>query len=141
FITLDGVVEEPSDWQETFDDDMLASMVEQLSQQDTVLMGRTTYEYWVDYWPTATDEPFATFINITPKFVASTTLDSVRWGTFDNIQQIKGDLATAITQLKQQPGKMIGTAGSPTLIRSLLHLGLLDTLQLLIHPVVAGKGK
>jgi dihydrofolate reductase len=46
-----------------------------------------------------------------------------------------------IARLKQQPGKNIGTAGSPTLVRSLLEQGLLDELILLVHPVVAGSGK
>src|SRR6266702_4682692 len=45
------------------------------------------------------------------------------------------------SRLRQQPGKNIGTAGSPTLVRSLLEQGLLDELILLVHPVVAGSGK
>lgn len=43
--------------------------------------------------------------------------------------------------MKQQPGKNIGTAGSPTLVQSLLKQGLLDELILLVHPVVVGSGK
>jgi dihydrofolate reductase len=54
---------------------------------------------------------------------------------------IKGNLAEVITKLKQQPGKNIGVTGSPTLVRSLLQSDLLDELTLMIHPVVAGRGK
>ncbi len=129
FITLDGVVESPDKWQEHFDEDMGEAMMEQLASQDAVLLGRVTYQEWASYWPSATDEPFASFINSTPKYV------------FSNSTLIKGDLAQEIAQLKRLPGKNIGTAGSPTLVRSLLEQGLLDELILLVHPVVAGSGK
>lgn len=46
-----------------------------------------------------------------------------------------------IARLKQLPGKNIGVAGSPTLVRSLLQDDLLDELTLMIHPVVVGSGK
>jgi dihydrofolate reductase len=139
FISLDGVVESPDQWQfDAFDEDMGASMMTQLGQQDAVLLGRVTYEEWADYWPTSNDEPFASFINITPKYVVSTTLDSVEWA---NSTLIKGNLAGEIDALKAQPGGIIGTAGSPGLVRSLLRQGLVDELLLMIHPVIAGKGK
>ncbi len=139
FMTLDGVVEAPGTWQEHFDEDMGEAMMEQLISQDTVLLGHVTYQEWAPYWPTATDEPFASFINSTPKYIFSNTLDSVE--AWQNSTLIKGDLAQEIAQLKQRPGKNIGTAGSPTLVRSLLEQGLLDELILLVHPVVLGSGK
>ena len=139
FMTLDGVVESPDKWQEHFDEDMGEAMMEQLSSQDAVLLGRVTYQEWASYWPTATDEPFASFINSTPKYVFSTTLDSVE--EWKNSTLIKGDLAQEIAKLKRLPGKNIGTAGSPTLVYSLLEQGLLDELILLVHPVVVGNGK
>src|SRR5213082_3450435 len=139
FMTLDGVVESPGSWQEHFDEEMGEAMMEQLTSQDTVLLGRVTYQEWASYWPTATDEPFASFINSTPKYVFSTTLESVE--AWQNSTLVKGDLAQEIARLKQQPGKNIGTAGSPTLVRSLLEQGMLDELILLVHPVVAGSGK
>ena len=138
FVTLDGVVESPGAWQEHFDEDMGEAMTEQLASQDTVLLGRVTYQEWAPYWPTATDE-FASFINPVPKYVFSTTLDNV--DEWKNSTLIKGDLAQEIARLKQLPGKNIGTAGSPTLVSSLLKQGLLDELILLVHPVVVGRGK
>ena len=142
FISLDGVVESPDQWQfDNFDEDMLAEMGSVIATQDTVLLGRVTYQDWASYWPTATDEPYASFINNTPKYVASTTLDKVEWGNRDNVKLIKGNLAQEIAKLKQQPGKDIGVSGSPTLVRTLLQSDLLDELQLQVHPVVAGRGK
>src|SRR5438045_7564137 len=137
--TLDGVVASTDKCQEHFDEDMGEAMMEQLTSQDAVLLGRVTYPEWASYWPSATDEPFASFINSTPKYVFSSTLDSV--DEWKNSILIKGDLAQEIAQLKELPGKNIGTAGSPTLVSSLLEQGLLDELILLVHPVVVGSGK
>jgi dihydrofolate reductase len=141
FITVDGVTEEPSDWQETFDEDMAADLTANLAQADAVLLGRKTYEYWSNYWPTATrDEGFASFINDAPKYVVSTTLKDVAWGSFSNIKLIQNNLSEELNQLKQQPGKDIAVMGSPTLVNSLLQLGLLDELRLIVHNVVAYRG-
>ena len=139
FISLDGVVESPDQWQFAFDDEMGAAMSRMLDEQDAVLLGRVTYSEWAGYWPTSTDEPFATWINNTPKYVASTTLQSV--DEWQNSTLIKGSVAEFVADLRQQEGGTIGTAGSPTLVRSLLESGLLDELILLIHPVVAGGGR
>ncbi len=142
FISLDGVTQSPDQWQfDHFDDDMLAAMGAHIAAEDTILLGRVTYQEWASYWPTSTDEPYASHINTTPKYVVSTTLDTVGWGQWDNATLIKGNLADEIARLKQQPGKHIGVAGSPTLVESLLHNDLLDELTLMIHPVVVGSGK
>ncbi len=138
FITLDGVVEAPNTWQEHFDEDMGEAMMAQLNAQDAVLLGKVTYEEWAPYWSTSTDEPFASYINNTPKYVVSNTLKSVEWS---NSTLLKGNLAEELAKLKQQPGKDIGVAGSPTLVHTLLAQGLLDELVLMIHPVIAGSGK
>ena len=142
FISLDGVVEAPNEWQfDVFDDDMGASIAALSAEEDTLLFGRATYQAFASFWPTSTDEPFASHINNTPKYVVSTTLDEVEWGKWEKPKLIKGNLAKEITKLKQQPGKTIGVSGSPTLVRSLLKDDLLDELTLMIHPVVVGKGK
>jgi dihydrofolate reductase len=117
---------------------MMAAMTAHIAAEDTVLLGRVTYQEWASYWPTSTDEPYASHINNIPKYVVSTTLDKVEW---KNSTLIKGDLAEAIARLKQQAGKNIGVAGSPTLVQSLLQDDLLDELTLMVHPVVAGSGR
>jgi dihydrofolate reductase len=135
FSSVDGVVEAPNEWQPAFDPEMGAALGRMLEGQDVVLLGRVTYAEWAQYWPTSTDEPFASWINNTQKYVASTTLESVEW---PNSTLIKGPLASFITELRRQPGGSIGVGGSPTLVRSLLEQGLLDELTLMISPVVAG---
>jgi dihydrofolate reductase len=142
FISLDGVTEAPNKWQfDNFDEDMAAAMSTHIAAEDTILLGRVTYQEWAPYWPTSQDEPYASHINNTPKYVISTTLDKVEWGNFDNIALIKRNLGDELAKLKQQPGKHIGVAGSPTLVRSLLQNNQLDELTLMIHPVVVGSGK
>lgn len=138
FISLDGVVESPNLWQfDNFDEDMENLMGAMLSQADTAMLGRVTYQEWASYWPTA-EGPYADFINNAPKYVASTTLTRVDW---QNSTLIEGDVNRAVARLKAGPGANIGVQGSPTLVRSLLYAGLLDELTLAIHPIVAGQGK
>jgi hypothetical protein len=74
FTTIDGVVEAPNEWQPAFDEEMGTVLSRMLAEQDAVLLGRVTFTDWAQYWPTSTDEPFASWINGTPKYVASTTL-------------------------------------------------------------------
>jgi dihydrofolate reductase len=142
FMSLDGVVEAPNEWQiDVMDDDMMADITSQIEAEDAIFMGRVTYQEFAPYWPTSTDEPFASHINNTPKYVVSTTLDEVEWGQWDKPKLIQRNLAKEITKLKQQPGKNIGVSGSPTLVRSLLRDNLLDELKLMVHPVIVGSGK
>jgi len=136
FSSIDGAVQAPNEWQHAFDEGMGAAMGRIMEGQDTVLLGRQTFEEWVGYWPTSTDEPFASWINSTPKYVASTTLASV--DAWQNSTLIQGSVVDFVSQLKQQEGGNIGTAGSPGLVRSLLEGGVLDELTLFVHPVVAG---
>jgi len=139
FSSVDGVVEAPNEWQPAFDDEMGAAIGQMLDKQDAVLLGRVTYSEWEGYWPTSTDEPFASWINSTPKYVASTTLDSV--DEWSNSTLIEGSVADFVARLREQDGGTIGTAGSPTLVRSLIEAGLVDELTLMISPVVAGAGR
>ena len=100
FSSIDGVVQAPNEWQSAFDEEMGATLSRMLDEQDAVLLGRVTFEEWAGYWPTSTDEPFASWINGTQKYVASTTLDSVdQWA---NSTLITGSLADFVTALKQQ---------------------------------------
>jgi hypothetical protein len=67
-----------------------------------------TYTESASHWPTSTDEPFASRINSTPKYVASSTLDSVDWA---NSTLITGSVADFVTELRHQPGRTIGIVG------------------------------
>jgi dihydrofolate reductase len=145
FITLDGITEAPNIWQETFDEDMGAELGAFLPTVDAILMGRKTYQEWLPYWSVMPDDApdggYAQFLNNTPKYVISTTLDKVEWGNFEPPTLIKGNLEQEIGKLKNQPGKNISVQGSPSLVNSLIQHDLLDELTLYIHNVVAYSGK
>jgi dihydrofolate reductase len=139
-ITADGVVEAPERWQfPYFSDELVQAISAQMAASDTMLLGRRTYEEFAGHWPNQpSDDPIASYMNTTPKLVASTTLKTVEW---QNSTVITGDLVAALTKLKQEPGKDISITGSGTLIRSLLRHGLLDQLMLMVSPIVVGHGK
>lgn len=139
FSAIDGVVEAPNEWQPAFDEEMGAVLSRMLEEQDAVLLGRVTWTEWAQYWPTSGDEPFASWINNTQKYVASTTLESV--GQWKNSRLIDGSVAEFVRELRQRDGGTIGTAGSPSLVRSMIEQGLLDELTLMISPVAAGGGR
>ncbi|MGD9572850.1 MAG: dihydrofolate reductase family protein [Thermoleophilia bacterium] len=139
FISLDGVVESPDQWHfPYFDDDMGAAVGESIDASTGLLMGRTLYEEWAQYWPGSTDEPFASWINNAPKWVVSSTLGSADW---NNSTLITGDdVAGQVRALKESTDGIIGMSGSATTTRWLLSEGLLDRLDLLVHPLAVGKG-
>ncbi len=142
FLSLDGVVESPERWQlPYFNDEMGEAIGAAMAASDAMLLGRVTYQEFASYWPgvPSEDQPFAGYMNNTPKYVVSTTLEEAQWS---NSTLIKGNnVAGEIARLKQQPGKHIGITGSATLVRSLLRDGLLDELGLMVHPVVVGSGR
>ena len=139
-ISLDGVVESPTDWgfSQYFNDEMREGISAGIAQADAVLLGRRTHLDFAEVWPNqGSDVLMADFLNNSPKYVVSTTLDTFRWAPS---RLLAGDLAGQLTKLKQQPGKNILIPGSPTLVRSLLGDGLLDELNLNVCPVVVGSG-
>ena len=139
FMSLDGVVESPFSWaSQYFNDEMFEWIGAGLPQADAILLGRRTYLEFAELWPSqGSSVPMADFLNNTPKYVVSSTLDTLDWGPSS---LVRGDLAEEIRNLKQQPGKNIQIPGSPTLVRSLLCDGLLDELSIGIAPIVVGSG-
>lgn len=138
FISLDGVVESPDRWHFPYFDDQMGALIGQgMASSDAMLMGRTTYEEWASYWPTSSDEPFASQLNSVRKHVVSSTLTSVSWS---NSSLVEGDVAESLRALKAEPGKDIAMSGSGTLVNWLMRNGLLDELNLLVHPIVVGSG-
>lgn len=142
FVSLDGVVEAPEKWQSPyFNDEMSEAVGAAMAASDAMLLGRATYQEFASYWPGASseDQPFADHMNNTQKYVVSTTLENA--DEWQNSTLINGNVAEEIAGLKRQPGKDITITGSGTLVNSLLQDGLLDELQLMVHPVVVGSGK
>ena len=141
FMSVDGVVGSPHLWQFDSFDDELGAAVEQVTQvAETVLLGRTTYEEWAAYWPDASvDEDFAGFINGVEKLVASRALTGeLEW---QNARLLDGELEGEVTRLRESEGGDIAVCGSVSVVRQLLFAGLLDSLTLMVNPVVAGRGR
>jgi dihydrofolate reductase len=126
FISLDAVVESPERWHfPYFNDEMGETVSAQMAESDCMLLGRVTYEQFAAYWPNQTSDGEAGemvgFMNETPKYVISSTLNHPEW---KNTTLIDGtNVADALTRLNQQPGKDISITGSGTLVRALLRDG------------------
>lgn len=139
FVSLDGVMEEPAWTMPFFNEEYARFKLEELRAADAHLLGRRTYEGFAAAWPGRTDEQgFADRMNNLPKYVVSTTLRELAW---NNSHLLRGDLATEITRLKQQPGQDILVAGSAQLVQTLMRLDLVDEYRLMVFPVVLGQGK
>jgi len=108
-----------------------------MAQNDALLLGRVTYQGFAAAFG-GQSGGMADQMNHTPKYVVSSTLASADW---QNSTLISGDVAGQISDLKQQPGKNIGMSGSSALVGWLLRHDLLDRLDLLVFPVVLGRGK
>jgi dihydrofolate reductase len=139
FISLDGVVEAPDQWHfPYFNEEMGKAVQDGFASSDTLLMGANLYREWSQFWPTSEDE-FAEVMNSTPKYVVSNSLERLDWR---NSHLIKGDEAVErLRELKARPGRHIAMSGSATLVRWLLREGLLDELNLLVHPIAVGRGQ
>lgn len=140
FSSADGVVESPDKFQfDSFDDELGQMLGEVMGKTTTAILGRVSYTEWAAYWPTANDGGFELFINPLEKFVASRTLSGpLEW---QNSTLIQGDLETFVRELKAGDGGDISVMGSLSVTRQLIRAGLLDRLALIIHPVLAGKGR
>lgn len=138
FMSLDGVVESPEQWQfPYFNDEMEQAMGAAMAEADTLLFGRRTFDEFAESWPNR-DGPFAEFINSVPKIVVSRSRPAVTWR---NSTLIHNNVAEELASLKLLPGKDILVTGSATLVRYLATQDLLDELRLMVCPVVVGHGK
>jgi dihydrofolate reductase len=125
------------------DEDLHRHAAENIAQADALLFGRVTYEMMeAAFRPPAqmgarpnSIEPFARTIDAAKKYVVSSTLDRVDW----NAELVRGDLATAVQQLKSKPGKGL-FVGGVKLPLALAELGLIDEYEFVVHPRLAGHG-
>jgi dihydrofolate reductase len=131
FVSLDGVTEDPQSWA-IFDADAGGEAAQTLEALDGMLMGRGTYEYFADVMPKATG-PYADAINAIRKYVFSSTLESADWS---NSTIIRGDVVTAVTELKHQDGRDLMMYGYGRLNRTLVENHLVDEIRFSVHPVL-----
>lgn len=140
FISLDGVIENPT-WtmDYPFDPRMGQAIAAIMQTSKALLLGRATYQMFAPAWSgrTAEDDPGAPFMNDTPKYVVSSTLQSADWRN----SEILGPYSVnAIRDLKDHVDGNIYVSGSGTLARALLADGLADELHLFVYPVTLGRG-
>ena len=143
-VTLDGCCDHRAI---SPDEELHRHAAENLAQADALLFGRVTYELmeagwrpfartkarpdWMQPWM----EPFAHTIDAAKKYVVSSTLEWVDW----NAELVRGDLGTAVQQLKQESGKRL-FVGGVTLPLALAELGLIDEYEFVVQPRLAGHG-
>jgi dihydrofolate reductase len=137
-LTLDGVAEEPGDWFADGGPELFDNLGRVIASQDLVLLGRGTYDYWVDYWPSSDVEPFASFVNGTDKHVFTADPPEPAWA---NTTFVSSPAEQHVADFKGQPGGDIGIHGSISLSQSLLRAGLVDELRLVVAAAVAGHGR
>lgn len=154
FLTLDGVYQGPGAPTEDesggftrggwlvpfFDDDLGRFMDSVFDEVDGFVLGRKTYDIFAASWPKSTDpdDPIATRLNTLPKYVASHTLVKADW---HNSTILGGDVVAEVAKLKEQPGRELQIHGSGALAQALFDAGLIDTMRLMVFPVVLGSGK
>jgi dihydrofolate reductase len=140
FITLDGVIDDPR-WtmDYPFDPRMGAAIGAVMGASKGLLLGRRTYEMFAPAWSgrTAEQDPGAPFMNESPKYVVTSTLQSADW----NNSKILGPYgAEGIRDLKESIDGNLYVSGSATLVRALLADGLVDELHLFMFPLTLGTG-
>ncbi|HXA00266.1 MAG TPA: dihydrofolate reductase family protein [Candidatus Dormibacteraeota bacterium] len=147
FITtsLDGYFTDSSgdmSWAHKSDPEWLDFVSGNASQGGMLLFGRVTYELMIKYWPTPMAKQqnpvVAEGMNSTQKVVFSRTLSEATW---QNTKLVKSDLPGEVRKLKQQSGNGICILGSGTIITQLAEERLIDDLQVVVSPIILGKGR
>jgi dihydrofolate reductase len=140
-VTLDGCIDHRVVPPEPELHEIHRHAVENLARADALLFGRVTYQMMEEAWRSPSDEmpdwtrPFARTIGAAKKYVVSSTLDRVDW----NAELVRGDLATAVRELKEQPGEGL-YVGGVQLPLALAELRLIDEYEFLVQPRLVGHG-
>ena len=122
------------------DDETRAFITETFERAEAFLFGRRTYELFARSWGSVDEmraHPIGVALDAAPKYVASTTSADLPWGS---ATVLRGDLVTALEELKATPGGELQVHGSGTLIRWLLDNDLVDEMTMIVVPVILGQG-
>jgi len=141
FITMDGVIESPSwSFDYSFDPKMGEAIAGIMASSSAILLGRRTYQEFAPSWSTRTaeDDPGAPFMNETPKYVVSASLQAADWSNSSILGRYS---ASTIRDLKDRVDGNIYVSGSGTLVRALFADGLVDDLHLFVYPLALGGGQ
>lgn len=146
-ISLDGFVAGPNgemDWIKA-NEEIFDHVGKRISEGDTALYGRVTYQMMENYWPTAADKPTATrhdiehskwYSNVHKVVLSKTMQDTV----LTNTKIISDNLSDSINEIKLEPGEDILLFGSPTATHSLMQQNLIDGYWLFVNPIILGQG-
>jgi dihydrofolate reductase len=132
-MSLDGYIAGPTgetDWI-LMDPDIDFGAVS--TEFDTLLIGRHTFN---SMRALGGGEPGGLFEGM-KIVVASRTLDQ---RDYQGVSIVSGNLRQAVTALKEEPGKDIWLSGGGDLFRTLLDLDLVDTIEVVVIPIVLGQG-
>jgi len=146
-MSLDGFVSGPNgemDWIKV-DQEIFDYVGKRISEGDTALYGRVTYQMMEGYWPTAADNPKASKHDIehakwyknVHKVVLSRTMEDAG---LTNTKIISDKLTDRINEIKQEPGEDILLFGSPTATHALMQENLIDGYWLFVNPIILGQG-
>ena len=143
-VTLDGYFAGPGgdiSWHQV-DEEFQELATAASNSGNTLLFGRVTYELMAGFWPTPeairTDPIVAAGMNKAEKIVFSRTLEKADW---KNTRLVKSDLIAEVRSLKRGSGQDLTILGSGSIVSQLAQEGLIDEYQILLNPVVIGKGK
>jgi dihydrofolate reductase len=127
-----------------------------LSDSDTILLGRRTYEMFESFWPHALDDTataadphsagrrspeiraMAVWINNAIKLVVSKTRKEVTWKNSRLLHDVD---AREIDDIKRQPGKTIMIFGSGSIVSQLTQHDLIDEYHFIVGPILLGGGQ
>lgn len=132
------MAEAPDRFITAWDDETDAAGAKLIETQDTVILGRRSYDEWAAFWPGSDIQPFASFINAVPKYVATSAPLEPEW---TNSHVIDRGLVDFEQRLKGQPGGDIGVHGSISVTRTLFAADLVDELRLVIAPTIVASGQ
>jgi dihydrofolate reductase len=104
---------------------------------DLHIMGRKHYQNAAQYFPEATDHPYADVMNAAHKVIFSHTIRTADWA---NTSIASGDLEAEIEKLKLDGDGFIVAHGGIGFWQSLIRWDLIDEYRVSIFPYLAGKG-
>ncbi len=148
-MTLDGVIQAPGGSREDaaegfkyggwmgplFEGEVGGrEMDEQMKATAALLLGRKTYDIWVNFWPTHTES--WPQVNEITKYVVSSTLKDPKWKNTEVIKDVEG-----LKALKNSDGPDLQVYGSANLVQTLMEHDLIDEFWLKTFPITLGSGK
>ena len=143
-VSLDGYADHTI-FSATADDELHEFFSDLLDETEIALFGRVTYQLMESYWPHAHEDPkatkatlkFADKFNSVSKIVFSRTLQEARW---NNTRLVRENIVNEVRKLKKQSRKDISVGGI-SVSQEFIRLGLVDEYWIVLHPVLAGKGR